>query len=325
MSKRPKLGEFTTEPSFISLLENTNVMQIRPESNLTYVCTKEDTVLDVWKGLNRHHFMSVPVLANKEKYEGFIDLADIVGFFAAWFSVNTIRKYPSISELLAVDEAFKKITIEKMMVAPGQQRSQFVPVKNTFSLLYCMEILARENIERIPIINESGILFNFLTQSHIVEFLSKNMDKIGGKKNKPVNDMANVIKQVFSISQDQLAFEAFIQMNKEKVHGLAVVDEKYQVVGAVSVRDLKLIIEEKVLSYLLEPIKMFLGKLQQDSANSNFPRPSEPITVKREDTLGTVLDLLVKHKLHRVFVVDNKKKPIGVVGLKEVLLEIIQN
>jgi len=314
-----------TDPAFLSQLINTNVMQIRPDNNITYVCSKNDTVLDVWKGLNRHHFMSVPVLENKESYVGFIDLADIVSYFATWFSIHTIRKYPSMKQLLEVDQSFSRITVDKLMIAPGQARSPFIPVKKNFSLFSCMEMLARENLERLPIINEQGVLYNFLTQSHLVEYLHANINKIGNKKNRTVGHMEGVIKQVHTISQDQLAYDAFNQMTQNKVQGLAVLDEKHHIVGAISVRDLKLVIEEKMFSYLLEPIKSFIRKLNEDTKTNTIPRPAEAITVRPEDTLARVIELLVQHKLHRIFVVDNKKKCIGVVGLKEVLLDVIQD
>jgi len=322
-SKRAKLNEhqegFTTDPAFLKQLINTNIMHIRPENNISYVCSRADSVLDVWKGLNRHRFMSVPVLGSRDRYEGYIEIGDIVAFFANWFSLHTIRRYPTLHQLIEADKAFLGVTVDKLIRPHASNQSPSFPVSKDFSFYYCIELLARGNLERVPIVNENGVLYNFLTQSHVVEYLHKNIDKIGNKRNKPVKQI-DFPKSIQIISQDQLAYDAFMQMNHHNTHGLAVLDEKNHVVGALSCRDLKLIMDEKIFGYLLEPIKIFMDRL-----NTMYPERSKiPIVAKGEDTLSKVIDLLMQHKLHRVFVIDEKHHPIGVMGLKEILLEIVQ-
>lgn len=319
MSKRTKSDGFVTSPEFIKQMLDTNVMALRPENNTTFVCSRDDKVFDVWKGMIRHGFLSVPVLGDKERYLGFIDMGEIVGFFANYFGIHTIRKHPTLHQLIEADKAFLKITVEKLMVSPGPPRSAFLPVKNNFSLLYCVEILAKEvGIQRIPITNAHGVLWNYLTQSHVLEYMKKNMDKMGTIKNKQIGQFGDVLKQVVSIHQDQLAYDAFIKMHTQQVHGIAVIDDKQHIVGALSVRDLKLVLEDKMFSHLLEPCKTFIQKLGED-----LKRPSHTITVKTTDTMQKAIELLVEHKLHRLFVVDGQKHIAGVVGLKEIMMEII--
>jgi len=319
-AKRGKTDGFATSPEFIKTLLDTSVMQLRPENNITYVASRNDKVIDVWKGLNRHHFLSVPVLNEKEMYRGFIDLGEIVGFFANYFGQHVIRTYPTLHQLIEADKEFLKQTVDNMMVTPSRTRVAFMPVKNNMSLLHCMEILAKEpEVERIPIVNANGVLWNFLTQSHVLDYLSKNFDKIGTKKNKPISQFHDAFKTIPKISQDQLAYDAFIMMNQQKVHSLAVVDEKQHLVGAISVRDLKLVMEDKIFSYLLEPVQTFIQRLNEDKTD----RPKEVVTLKPTDTLQGAIELLVRNKLHRVFVIDDKKHVTGIVGLKEVLHEII--
>jgi CBS domain-containing protein len=298
---------------------DTNVMALRPEGNTTFVCARDDKVIDVWKGMIRHGFMSVPVLGDREKYLGFIDMGEIVGFFANYFGIHTIRKHPTLHQLVDADKAFLKITVEKLMVSPGPPRSAFLPVKNNFSLLYCVEILAKElGIQRIPITNAHGVLWNYLTASHVLEFMRKNLDKMGSIKNKPISQFGDISKPVITIGQDALAYDAFIKMHTQQVHGIAVLDDKQHIVGALSVRDLKLVVEDQMFSHLLETCKTFIQKLGED-----LKRPSHTITIKQTDTMQKAIELLVEHKLHRLFVVDGQKHVLGVVGLKELLLEII--
>lgn len=52
-------------------------------------------------------------------------------------------------------------------------------------------------------------------------------------------------------------------------------------------------------------------------------RPKRVQVCKESHTLEQVINLLADHSIHRVFVVDDAKKPIGVITLKDVLLEIL--
>jgi CBS domain-containing protein len=45
--------------------------------------------------------------------------------------------------------------------------------------------------------------------------------------------------------------------------------------------------------------------------------------VKKSALLEDVVRQLVEHKVHRLFVVDENHAPIGVISLREILLELI--
>ena len=47
--------------------------------------------------------------------------------------------------------------------------------------------------------------------------------------------------------------------------------------------------------------------------------PGAPVVIKPNDTLDTLLEKLKMHRIHRIFVVNDEYKPIGVVSLKDVL------
>lgn len=322
MTKRPREEEFKTDIQFIKLLIDTNVMTLRPEKNTTFIAAKDDKVIDVWKGLIRHNFLSVPVLQKKkEKYFGFIDMSDIVSYFTKFYGEKTFKTVKNFKELVDTDNSFKEMTVEKMMIHPLSLKNPFIPVKRNYSLYYAAELLAREShMHRVPIVDSDGILVNLLTQSHFLDFIFANLSKIGTKKDKPVDLMKDVFKEVQTIHETELAIDAFNKMSKYNLYGLAVIDQKGVLTGAISVRDLKLIVnDEKMFSKLLGPVSEFIKKLNEEYKD----RPKSVISVTKQDKLEKVVQLLHQHKLHRVFITNEKHFVTGVVGVKEIISEVL--
>jgi len=52
-------------------------------------------------------------------------------------------------------------------------------------------------------------------------------------------------------------------------------------------------------------------------------RPRFVVSAKMNDTLEQVIQKLVEHKIHRLYVIDDDHKPVGVISLKDILMEII--
>jgi len=112
-------------------------------------------------------------------------------------------------------------------------------------------------------------------------------------------------------------------MLEKNVTGVAVVDVAGVLVGNVSIRDMKLIGHDARLFWRLnQPVKIFLAKLKAEW-QSRHARPQEVATLTKEQTLQEVVENLVRHKIHRLFIVDGERKPIGVASLKDVLLEAL--
>ena len=49
-----------------------------------------------------------------------------------------------------------------------------------------------------------------------------------------------------------------------------------------------------------------------------------PVVVYEEDSLGTVLQVLVESRLHHVYVVDEARQPQGVITLTDVIRFLVQ-
>jgi len=313
---------YRTSPDFIVSLVHTKCEALRVEDNKVFVAERTDKVVDVFKGLMRHNFLSVPVLQKtKHRWYGFLDMADIVKYITDTFGEGKLASAEDFWALVEKEEEFQKKTVNDIMKYPLNRRNPFHPVKKGYSLLYAMEALAKEPmLHRVPVVDDDRNLVNLITQSHMVRFLQMNMAQMGPKKNKPVAEVAGVFHQVIGANLNQRAIDAFEMLVKENVSGIAILDDEGKIHGNLSLRDLKVMsTDDRLFWRLYQPLHTFIDKVRQEDAQ----RPRRLKTVTVNATLEEVIDTLAEHQIHRVFIIDDNKKPIGVISLKDVLLEIL--
>jgi len=284
-------------------------------------------VTDVWKGLVAHNFLSVPVLQKtKSKYYGFVDMYDIVKFVVDFFGeTDKLRDSEDWIKLVETSEEFNKKTVNDIMKYPLSKRNPFFPIHSGYSLLNAVEALAKEKgLHRIPIIDADRKLITVITQSQIIEILYKNLDIIGEKRNKPVGQTDKYLEDVFTIHEEATALDAFKMMVDKNVSGLAVIDKDGKLTANISTKDLKAMSTDARLFWrLYQTVHNFLLKIRKENNEMGGDRPRTIVTTKAQETLETVIKKLYEHKIHRIYIVDDHKKPVGVISLKDVLAELI--
>lgn len=324
-----RASSFPTDDKFLRLLVNIKADVVRPADNKIFVANRTDNIVDVWKGLVAHNFLSCPVLQKtKHRYYGFIDMWDILKYVVDFFGTKDdqlLRNSDDWIKLVSAHDEFMKKTVNDIMKYPLTKRNPFFPIHSGFSLFSAIEALAREkNLHRVPIVDADRKLITVITQSQIVQILNKHLDSFGERKNKPVAMMDRFFEDVYTIHEDAVAMDAFKMMVEREVSGLAVIDTDGKLTGTISVRDLKAIsVDARMFWRLYQTVKNFLLKIRKENNETGGDRPRSVVTVRSSDTLETVVKRLAEHDIHRIFIVDELKKPIGVISLKDVLYEII--
>jgi len=167
----------------------------------------------------------------------------------------------------------------------------------------------------------------------------KNKGVFQDKLKLKVADLWPESKPVCAIKSDELVITAFQQISRDHVSGLAVVNQEGKLVGNISASDIKhaglnyYFSHIPALVYDLSlPIEDFLKIPPADSPffGRNQTPDLFPVTVKKEDTLGRVLQLLstsfrtssfARTHIHRVFVVDEEGKPIREISDGDVIAQ----
>lgn len=150
------------------------------------------------------------------------------------------------------------------------------------------------------------------------------MNLLGSKKDKPIGNCPGAIRNVLSVHNGDTAITAFKMMAEHGVTGLAVINEEGKLIGNISVRDLKLIrADAGMFTRLHQHIRNFLPKLRAEFGSMD--RPDKIVSLSASDTLETAIRLLSENHIHRIYIVDEQRKPIGVMSLKDILLAVISD
>jgi len=270
MSKRARTesDKFKTTPEFVHRLITTHAETLVPPDNRIFVAQRTDQIVDVWKGLMKHNFSSVPILQKtKNKWYGWLDLADIVQFCIKDFGEERLKKDVDFWQEMDKEEYFRTRKVNDIMVNPGRYQP-FHSVSKGYSLFSVAEIFANEKgVHRVPVIDQNRQLVNIITQSQFVRYLNEHMKELGSVKDRPVSDLMGNQNAVITISEDQPAIRAFQTMLNSNISGMGVVDANGKLVENISLRDLKAIQSDGRMFWRLnQTVKHFLEKIRKEFA-----------------------------------------------------------
>jgi len=137
---------------------------------------------------------------------------------------------------------------------------------------------------------------------------------------KSVDKLKLGFKEVLSIDTRQKALDAFNLIYDKSVSGVAVVDEG-QLVGNISASDIKNIgAGAELLSRVFLPADEFL-KLAPKVTQA----VSGPYCVRPDAKFEAVVTQIVLTKSHRIYVINEFEKLIGVISLGDVLQMVVQH
>jgi len=149
--------------------------------------------------------------------------------------------------------------------------------------------------------------------------IHSNIDKFGphvdatlSSLSKAKNLCINFFKYVRTIPISSTALHGFQQMRlaPRQVHALAIVDENGVIVGTLSSADLRGFTHEKLGNILL-PVLEFLKAQGTHRA---------PVVCEPSISIKEVVALMINEKVHRVWLVDDDNKPVGVVSMTDIIL-----
>jgi len=312
----------------VLLLTNTKVESIWTRESKIFFAMRNDKITDVFKGLILHNFSSCPVLQKtKNKWYGFLDIHNIVKFIVHHFGEATLAGHTDVMKLLDETENFKDLQVNDLMKNPMGILTPYHPMYTGYSLFSAYEVMARSNLHRLAIVDKDRKLVSVITQSQLVEFAFRNITLLGAKRSKLVKDMPYNLHEVYHVKPNDLALKAFSVMSENNVTGIAVLDDNGILVDQISMRDLKAMAPDgKLFWRLYKPVSDYLNNVKRSRTDPHsLERPNHIITVTPNDTLETVMGLIVNNRIHRVWVVDSvsHQKPIGVISLRDIMLEVI--
>jgi CBS domain-containing protein len=268
----------------------------------------DDTIRKAINTLSRNKITSAPCFDNG-RFVGFCDMQQLVRYVSRLVTGKT-----------APDGAWwnrsriSTTTVRDLVC--GRQTNPILgeyatPISENASLYQAFEQMAREGQHRIAVEDINSTIVGVVCQSEIIDFLHTHMTSLGPGR----NVLASAIRPynfVTSINKDALAFRAFELMDQlpTSMNGIPVVDEYGVLCDVISSHDLRGILPGSPdFNSLWGTVENF-----KDQARFRFESVKYlPKTVKRSDTLETIINIMQENSVKRVFVVDDQNRPLDVI------------
>jgi CBS domain-containing protein len=260
-----------------------------------------DTVETVLAKLNFHNIISLPLLNEAAQFVGIVSLQDIV-LDMVWRPEERAQTAHVLSrqirDVFVLREEAKHLWV-------FQATDTLATIIETFSNGVHRALVTQKDD------SNRHSHYVMLSQSDVVKFLSQNLTSFKDVSAKTLAQLKIGEKRTETITADIRTFDAFKILGDEYVTGLPIVEkETGRLLANLSASDLRGLNVQKLM-FLNESVESFL------TAQKGGIRA--PITCKSSTPFDQVIQTLVENNVHRVWLVDDKEKPIGVVTLTDIL------
>ncbi len=311
-------------------MDNAKVSDILSSDTLEaiHVLTKTSTIDQALNVMYKHQIHSMPIIDFESNCLGLLDVLDILTYL-----VRVAKQQgPATAEddeVEDLDKLFQRANQFNLGQVDQQinisTRNPFLPCTKGAPLIEVLKVFAT-GVHRVPIVRseDPNQIVAMLTQSDVNAFIStdpsiylvekakmslKELDLIVGEDN------------VVSVTANTKTIDAFVKMHEKHLSDVAIVDEDGTFQGCLSASDLTLIKDYK-FNCLLWPVLQFLGELSNEEggqhARSYIEPRGRPGWCLPSTSLGTVVKKLAQERMHRIFVVNDQKKVVGVVSLTDI-------
>jgi len=301
------------------LLSQVEVQDLAPASGPVIVVDSKDSLSKTFLTMVNNNILCAPVLdKSTRKFIGLIDMIDIACFVVD-IAKNSEGLGSDYVDFLSKEEKFNWRKTSD--VADLSQRNAMFPVTAGSNLLDAVRIMAKNHVQRIPILDKNGQVLDLLTQSAIIAYISKHIDQLGPAVNKTLRELNFEKKPVISIDHNKRAIDAFKLMTENRISGLAVLDSDKKLMANISARDLRSI---QLDAQLFERLYYSVGEFVSHVRQANYRAVHPSICCTFDDTFQKVIMRLAAARIHRIYVVDENRHPISVISLHDVLAKILE-
>jgi len=252
---------------------------------------------------------------HKDRIVGLLDMVDITAFIVHhWDKAAMGEKFNQV-----VESSLRHKTAKDMMNYSRQNNCVTLRENATFKDV--LKVLSKEKVRHIPILAKGSIfelesklsLCRFLTKIDVLQFVATHWEDFGSSLDVTITGRLGTYP-VNCVDMNCLTIDAFRKMTELEISAVGVKDERGLLKGNLSAREIGTVLHSTPTFDLTTCTVGEFLKLEQLPAN----RPKGPITCCLGEKVHRVITTMNKHRIHRVYVVDNYESPIGVISLSDI-------
>jgi CBS domain-containing protein len=251
------------------LLESYTVDSLPTPKGRAIVIDSQSSLLQGFETLVDNNILSAPVYdASKNKYIGFLDVRDLVSFVVFLVDEQKVSDTKTLKDIITHGiKMFKTPTTDGVTISYLSRRNKFIPVQEEATLWTAAQIIARQSVHRVPVVNKEGKVVNIISQSSLLGFLNDHLTELKEETDKTIGELRIGSRPVTSVNKDAAVIEAFRLMDRHRRSGVALVDNSGRLVGTTTGKDLGVRFNSTV------PLKASINKfMRQLLSNSSSAR-----------------------------------------------------
>ncbi|EGD73496.1 hypothetical protein PTSG_05200 [Salpingoeca rosetta] len=312
------------------LLVSTTLADVQHGRRRVVSINHNATADDALHELAKEHILSAPVVLaasiedqESDTYMGIIDISAILkGLFEDVLSKASEKAF----RWEALKESAQPFFDRKVITLLGndvQLRYRGETTQSLHDLIADGFLGAGEHEQahdlahRIAIFTPTGRINDVISMSDVVLYLSKHKKSLGEKLlQTTAEEFGWADRDVPTVSSKDIVASVVHTMVDKKHAAVAVVDDDCKFRHNFSNSDLRGLTPKKV-PMLLRSVEEFIHAMERKHQHE------ADITCKPYATFESILDRLVKQRVHRLYVVGDDKKVKGVVSLTDILRAVV--
>lgn len=276
--------------------------------NLVYV-DGDTTVEKAFEILNKHKFTSLPIKLNPEdpSVSNTFDYADLNAYLLMVMGlIEPINIDEEIDDYVTKARSGEDVPVK--FAARLGAKNTLISLNSTSTILEAVEILGG-GVHRVAITDsqDTKIIIGILSQRRLIRFIWEH-----GRQFKSLEpffqtklvDLGIGPKQVVSINGDRPVIDALKIMHQDGVSSLAVTDSSNNLLGNISIVDVRLVTKSTQKHLLRAPCKQFLSIILNERGLHDGQDSYPVFHVTLSSTIGRTIAKLVATKAHRLWIVQ---------------------
>ncbi|EFC44027.1 predicted protein [Naegleria gruberi] len=305
--------------------------ELIPAGQKLVVLKEDETLQEVVNQLSTHHLLAAPVVDKQGKLVGMLSMLDIVQFIVASSPENV--DFKNWQELEISGRCINLQTVKHVMGFSA--RDQYMPLKSNLPATMAIELFAK-GVHR-AIVEEDVTTDKYigtLSQTDILKRLAEHlhMGKMKQLGEQLVKDLGLGLAKPVTIDGSENVLHAMKELAKANVSALPVVDHHGHLVGNFSASDLRGFYLDRIPHFELTT-RTFLEKYSPKSLVPFFVELDglKFVDLVKKLTHPEIHDVIhsqtvkVDHSMHRVWVVSDERKVVGVITLTDIMKVIIDH
>ncbi|KAK4509144.1 uroporphyrin-III C-methyltransferase [Mucor velutinosus] len=201
------------------------------------------------------------------------------------------------------------------------QKNPFYSIMPEATLLSAVEEFAY-GTHRVCVLNPDGSIKGILSQSTVAKYIFDNQrhfPDIECMMNKTLRQLGLGVSDVIAVNADSPVLDALALMSKHGISSVAVLGHMGVVLGNISMTDVKHVMKSYRHQLLWKTCFQFVSLVRTQQGIDDGQDRLPVFDVRLDTTLGFAVAKLLATKSHRVWVIDERERAIGVVSITDVM------